>query len=154
MKVLLATDGSEQSQRAIRKLGTLFSGAEDTEVRIISVAEQAVYGIEPAGTSAVYYQALEAEANRRATEVIASTESDIRTRYPALAANLSSAIISGSPKAAIVEEAEKWNAELIIVGSHGYGFWKRALLGSVSDAVIRHAPCSVLVVRPDKEKTV
>ena len=46
-----------------------------------------------------------------------------------------------------IEEAQNWGADLIIVGSHGYGFWSRALLGSVSNAVINHAPCSVLVVR-------
>ena len=39
------------------------------------------------------------------------------------------------------------NADLIIVGSHDYNRWERLLLGSVSDSVIHHAPCSVLLVR-------
>ena len=47
----------------------------------------------------------------------------------------------------IVEEAQNWEADLIIVGSHGHGFWKRSFLGSTSDKVIHNAPCSVLVVR-------
>ncbi len=51
------------------------------------------------------------------------------------------------PKESIVEEAQKWSADLIVLGSHGYGFWERMLLGSVSNAVVHHAPCSVLIVR-------
>ena len=47
----------------------------------------------------------------------------------------------------IVEEAERWGADLILVGSHGYGSVKRFMLGSVSQAVATHAPCSVEIVR-------
>jgi nucleotide-binding universal stress UspA family protein len=46
MKVLVATDGSKESRKAIKKLESLFDEAEDTEVRVISVAEPPVYGIE------------------------------------------------------------------------------------------------------------
>jgi nucleotide-binding universal stress UspA family protein len=52
----------------------------------------------------------------------------------------------------ITEEAQKWEADLIIVGSHGQSFWSRALLGSVSNAVVNHAPCSVLVVKMRDEE--
>jgi nucleotide-binding universal stress UspA family protein len=47
----------------------------------------------------------------------------------------------------ILDEAEKWKADLIVVGSHGYPAWERLLLGSVSQAVVSHAKCSVEVVR-------
>jgi nucleotide-binding universal stress UspA family protein len=47
----------------------------------------------------------------------------------------------------ILEEAERWDADLIVLGSHGYGLWQRFLLGSVSQAVVSHARCSVEVVR-------
>lgn len=53
----------------------------------------------------------------------------------------------GSPKRVILEEAERWGADLIMVGSHGYGFWNRLLLGSVSQAITTHANCSVEIVR-------
>lgn len=53
----------------------------------------------------------------------------------------------GSPKQVILDEAESWVADLIIVGSHGYGAWDRFLLGSVSNAVATHAKCSVEIVR-------
>ena len=57
------------------------------------------------------------------------------------------AVLSGSPKEAILEEAKKWNADLIVVGSHGRRGFKRFLLGSVSEAVAMNAHCSVVVVR-------
>jgi nucleotide-binding universal stress UspA family protein len=64
--------------------------------------------------------------------------------------NVSEEVISGSPQRAIVERAKEWGADLIVLGSHGYGFWSRALLGSVSTSVVNHAPCSVLVVRANE----
>jgi len=47
----------------------------------------------------------------------------------------------------IVDEAENWKADLIVVGSHGYTGIKKWLLGSVAQSVVSHAPCSVEVVR-------
>ncbi|HEX6965265.1 MAG TPA: universal stress protein, partial [Gemmatimonadaceae bacterium] len=44
--------------------------------------------------------------------------------------------------------AEREHADLIALGSHGYGMWKRFMLGSVASKVLRLATCSVLVVRP------
>jgi len=56
-------------------------------------------------------------------------------------------VLIGSPARRIVEEAQTWKADLIVIGSHGYGFWERMMLGSVSQSVVHHASCSVLVVR-------
>jgi nucleotide-binding universal stress UspA family protein len=53
----------------------------------------------------------------------------------------------GSPKEAILDEAERWGADLIVVGSHGYGAIQRLFLGSVSLAVATNALCSVEIVR-------
>ena len=55
--------------------------------------------------------------------------------------------VEGSPKRVILDEAERWDAELIVVGSHGRRGLQRFLLGSVSQAVALHAPCSVEIVR-------
>ena len=57
-------------------------------------------------------------------------------------------IDDGTPQALIVSAAEQWFADLIIVGSHGQTGAADALLGSVTNSVIRHAHCPVLIVRP------
>jgi nucleotide-binding universal stress UspA family protein len=53
----------------------------------------------------------------------------------------------GAPASEIVKTAAQWLADLIVIGSHGRGGVSRALLGSVAEAVMRHAPCPVLVIR-------
>ena len=62
-------------------------------------------------------------------------------------------VLDGSPQRVLIEKAAEWGADLIVTGSHGYGFWSRALLGSVSNSVVHHAPCSVLVVRTTAAET-
>ena len=52
----------------------------------------------------------------------------------------------------IVGLAEELGAGLIVMGSRGFGGIRRALMGSASDSVVRHAHCPVLVVRPEKEQ--
>ena len=57
----------------------------------------------------------------------------------------------GKAAAEIVELAEELGAGLVVVGSRGLGGVRRALMGSVSDSVVRHAHCPVLVVRREEE---
>ena len=55
--------------------------------------------------------------------------------------------LKGDPKIAILDEAEHWGADLIVVGTHGYNALERLWLGSVSRAVASHAKCSVEIAR-------
>jgi nucleotide-binding universal stress UspA family protein len=59
-------------------------------------------------------------------------------------------IDDGTPQALILSRAEDWHADLIIVGSHGQTSAADTLLGSVTNSIIRHAHCPVLIVRPGK----
>jgi len=61
--------------------------------------------------------------------------------------NASVGVAEGNPTTRIIEEAEQFGADLIVVGSHGQKRFERALMGSVSEGVARYAPCSVEVVR-------
>jgi nucleotide-binding universal stress UspA family protein len=106
------------------------------------MAVGAPYAI-PAG----YNPVLETEMKQTAAEAVSQTERKIRACFFDSELAITTRILCGAPKQAIVEEAEEWGADLIVVGSHGYGFWERMFLGSVSSAVVHHAPCSVLVVR-------
>jgi len=56
-------------------------------------------------------------------------------------------VIEGETRRAIVDLAASWPADVIVLGSHGRRLFNRMLLGSVSEGVVRHAPCSVTVVR-------
>jgi nucleotide-binding universal stress UspA family protein len=60
------------------------------------------------------------------------------------------AVEEGDPRSKIIDQATQWNAELIVLGSHGRKGVDHFLMGSVSEAVVRHAPCSVEIVRMPK----
>jgi nucleotide-binding universal stress UspA family protein len=125
-RVLLATDGSETSMAAARAL----SGRpwpEGSEFRIVSVEEP--WAIK---SSRLDPQ----EAITSAEQVLASA-----------GLQASGVVLTGNAKEVILEEARKWNADLIVVGSHGRRGFRRFLLGSVSEAVAMNAQCSVVVVR-------
>lgn len=146
MKVLIATDGSEFSKKAVDEFCQNILKPSD-EIKIVAAVEPFTHYVgAPIGVvDDYYYGELINEARVKAGEIIAEAESQIHKSHPDL--NLSSKISVSSPARAIIEEAEGWGAELIVVGNHGRGFWGRSLLGSVSGAVLHHAPCSVLVVR-------
>jgi nucleotide-binding universal stress UspA family protein len=59
----------------------------------------------------------------------------------------STIVREGDPRHAILDVAAEWDPDLIVLGSHGRKGLDRFLLGSVSESVVRHAPCSVEVVR-------
>lgn len=147
MKVLLATEGSEFSKAAIEKCCQMFAKSDDAEIRIIMAVELVTPPTEPFAMSADYVLKIDEAARQQATEVVSQAEARIRERLPASFSGLTTKVATGSPAQVIVEEAESWGADVIFVGSHGYGFWERAWLGSVSNSVVHHAPCSVMVVR-------
>ncbi len=64
---------------------------------------------------------------------------------------ISCELIQGPSAQVIVEEAERWGADLIVMGSRGLGAWNRLMLGSVSSAVVHHARCSVEIVRRQRD---
>ena len=148
MKILIAVDDSEFSRHAVEKVGEMFGKAESINIEIVSVFESvAVTNTEPFGVSADYVREMEKSGHQSATKSAAEAEATLRTRFTDSTAQIATKILKGAAGRMIVEEGEKWEADLIVVGSHGYGFWNRALLGSVSDSVTHHAPCSVLIVR-------
>jgi nucleotide-binding universal stress UspA family protein len=147
MRILLATEGSEFSRAAVEKFCEMFGASDKVELLVVSAAEPTYVPAEPFAISAEYIQEANRFALEKAKSALAEADQQIRSGSPALASGFETRILDGEPEQVIVEEAEKWGADLIIVGSHGYGFWNRTFLGSVSNAVMHHAPCSVLVVR-------
>lgn len=152
MKILIATDGSKFGDAAIKKVAGFVSSDDKTEIKVITVVEPFTPMAPDAfGVAIDYYREAENAANKNADEAVKKASAELETFLGDPDVSIVSDVIKGKfPKHAIVDEATEWGADLIVVGSHGYGFWDRMLLGSVSSAVVHHAPCSVLVVRTAK----
>jgi nucleotide-binding universal stress UspA family protein len=151
MKILLATDGSEHSKAMVKQFaGRTFS--PNTKMRIISAYLGASYMLyaAPMGALSEYYAEADNYSLKAAEEATENAATTLRKRNPEI--SLSATAIKGSPKSVILEEAEKFGADLIVVGSHGHGAVAGFLLGSVSQAVALHAKCSVEIVRNEKVK--
>jgi len=96
--------------------------------------------------SSEFYDQMEWVAREQAQAVVEAAAAKLVAHvYQTI--NVTTGVLIGPPRSAILEESEDWKADLIVVGSHGYGPWQRFLLGSVSQAVVSHAKCSVEVVR-------
>jgi nucleotide-binding universal stress UspA family protein len=68
-----------------------------------------------------------------------------------LGADVTTEIVLGSPRRGINAFARDWQADLVMMGSNELRDWERLFLGSTARSVLRHAPCSVEIVRPAKE---
>ena len=154
MKILLAIDGSEQSEAAVDEVSRRHFG-DHTEVRIISVIEPTYYPttLPWEGIDMKLYKQIEKHALKRALETVQKASAKLLADAGSRHINITTKELSGSPKSAILEEAEAFGADLIVIGSHGHGSIERFLLGSVSQAVALHATCSVEIVRSRKTQT-
>jgi nucleotide-binding universal stress UspA family protein len=146
MKILLAVDGSAYSHAAIEEV-IRRPWPPESELKVITAFEAPIIvGMEPWAATPSYFEQLEKAVRDGASSVIDGALDKLkRISDPTL--KVSSEIIQGPPGQVIVEAAERWGADLIIMGSRGLGAWNRLLLGSVSSAVVHHAKCSVEIVR-------
>ena len=142
-KILLATDGSRDAELA-RTTAVDLANSTDSEVHVVTVAPgYPSYDIRnPAVVEQLRKQAQDilneqVEKIEQSGGKVAEKHLRIAERYRAQQ---------------IVQVAEEIGAGLIVMGSRGLGGVRRALIGSVSDSVVRHAHCPVMVVRPEKEQ--
>lgn len=151
MKILLATDGTDLSEGALKALSK-FSLTDEDSIKIISVIDMALpFSIDVFGGYIPPTIEVEKNVRENADKILKESVDSVRVFLSDRNVDISTEILFGTPESRIVETAEEINADLIIVGSHGYGSWERLLLGSVSDSVVHHAPCSVLVVRSSRK---
>lgn len=145
--ILLATDGSPASEPASDEAIDL---AVQVEARLLVVS---VLGASsrPAGASAG--ASAEAGGMADSRDSLTSKAQSIVQRARAAGADATFLVWEGDPGEAIVAAADSENADLIVVGSHGRSGVSRFLIGSVSDFVVRHAHCPVMVVRGRSEPT-
>ena len=145
-RILIATDGSSFGIDAVEK-SCRYINPRMTSIQILSVAQPVKsVAAEPVFMSAEFYRQYERANKKRASEIVEDAAKRIRRHFPKQELDITTRTATGSPDQEIIATATKWRADLIIVGSHGHGFWGR-LLGSISDGVVHHAPCSVMVVK-------
>lgn len=146
MKILLAVDGSDYSNAAVDAVAQR-PWPEGSTVKIISAVELPYLATtEPWALPDSYYVQTEQVAREQAEEAV----KDARHRLEAgreKPIEVIAEVRAGRAEDMIIEEAEGWGADLIVMGSHGYRGVTRFLLGSVSHAVATHAPCSIEIVR-------
>lgn len=136
MRVLLATDGSDDAKVATEWLSRL-PLPEPTSVRVLAVVTL------PRGPVEVpTVLAFHDELRRRGRQLTADARAVLAARWPKVDEELR----EGDPREQVTRAAEECGADLIVVGARGLGAFKGWLLGSVSTAVVREAECPVLVV--------
>jgi nucleotide-binding universal stress UspA family protein len=139
VNILIAVDGSECSEAAIREV--IQARPKNTQIRVIHVVES--LPVIESWAYAVDWQQIFQQQRKEADALVAQAAKELQDAGFAV----TTAIEEGAAKSAIIEAASKWPADLVIVGSHGRKGLARFLLGSVSEGVARYAPCSVLIVR-------
>ena len=148
-KILLATDGSENANLASSTAADL-AKSTNSELHVVYVGHMPSIFYESPGAIV-----LDPDLQSRMEEV---AEEAARTKLKEQVQKIREAgteVVGvhtsvGFPDAEIVGLAERLSAGLIVMGSRGLGPLRRALMGSVSDSVVRHAHCPVLVVRQEK----
>ena len=147
MKILLTIDGSDYNQTVVEEFASrhFSSGTKIHIVSAIDISPIVLSIPTPGGGLGNYYEDVKLVAQNAADKATKEAAKYLLDKNPAL--TITTAAIEGTPKTVILKEAETFDADLIVVGSHGHGAVASFLLGSVSQAVALHAKCSVEIVR-------
>jgi nucleotide-binding universal stress UspA family protein len=145
--VTVALDGSEHARRALAWLMALPLPA-GMRLQLVGVAEPQHYPSSAPGilreTLRTAVAAIDAERRAAAEKECAAAAESVPARDIVVDVNVQ----TGRPTDVIVRESQESDSDLVVVGARGLGALERLLLGSVSEFVLRHARCPVLVVRP------
>jgi nucleotide-binding universal stress UspA family protein len=140
MRILLPVDDSTFSDAAVHEL-LAHVPPKETQVRVLHVL-QPLSVTAPPQMAAMYAPELEGQA-REARSLVERVAGILR----GAGFRVDSEIEKGDIRLRIIDSAAEWNADLIVIGSHGRSGLPRLLLGSVADFVAHNAPCSVEIVR-------
>jgi nucleotide-binding universal stress UspA family protein len=143
-QILFATDGSPSAadaQKEAFELALRF----DSPLVVVSVVHAALpaVGYSSYGYSNIVVELTEAERHR-----VSALLSSVAEAAEVAGVHCSTVAVDGFAVEEICRKASEYDAQLIVVGSHGWGAARRFLSGSVSTGLVHSAPCPVLVVRP------
>lgn len=140
--IIAAIDFSETSDEALRVACEL-AAAHDSDLHLLHVipdARQQAWSVEAPGLD---FSVLQQESMAEAERMLESRTRPITAQLPRVVRK----VVAGLPAAREIDQyAASQGADLIVVGTHGYGPVRRLMLGSVADRVVRMAPCPVLTV--------
>jgi nucleotide-binding universal stress UspA family protein len=139
-RILVAVDLSRQSRRVL-EIAAAFALADQAEVRALYVQNR----LTPMLLEAALFDEREQRHHARSQFELILSEVSLPSELM-----VSREIREGHAGHEILHEAQDWDADLIVLGTHGFGFFNRLLLGSTSTHVLRHGDCATLVVpRPE-----
>jgi nucleotide-binding universal stress UspA family protein len=144
--ILLATDGSKEAQLAAITAADL-AKSTDSELHVVYVGHMPPVFYESPGAWALDPELQGRMGERTEEGARTKLEEQVQRVREASAEVVGSHAKLGRPDAEIVRLAEELGAGLIVLGSRGLGPLRSALMGSVSQSVVQHAHCPVLVVR-------
>jgi len=140
-RILVPVDFSPLSDEAVDRAAELALHSSG-EILLIHVVEPMIYPIDP-----LVVPAPMEDANLQMLQGSKRRLSEVRERIASRGVKCEAATVVGKPYHQIVETARKKKADLIVLPTHGHTGLKHIYLGSTAEKVVRHAPCSVLVVR-------
>ena len=145
-RVLVATDGSPDAELAVEFVAGagLFRYASACVVNVIDVPAAWWLGVGDTAAVADAYASAAKDAEAHGRQV---TGDGVR-RLRDAGVEAEEVVREGPAPAEIVAQATAWNADLIVVGTRGFGLLRRLIVGSTARTLVQHAPVSVLVVRP------
>jgi nucleotide-binding universal stress UspA family protein len=143
MKILIGVDDSPHSRAAV-EFARKMAWPKDSTIKVLSVVRPVVAMYAEAYVPApTYVGEMNEEVVRFHQETAATAERSLQ----GAGLKTEAKILTGDPRAELVEAARTEQADLLIVGSHGRTGMSKLLMGSVASYVVAHAPCSVMVVK-------
>lgn len=144
-RILIPIDGSATSERALHEAIRLAEGT--AQLQLLYVIEE-VFPIDAEGYAFIDYAALQDAVRKTGERTLAQAADKVRQSGAAVETKLLEA--KGERVAAVVnDEACRWRADLVVIGTHGRSGLNRLLLGSVAEGVVRGASIPVLLIHTE-----
>lgn len=145
-RILVPVDGSSTSNLALQEAIKLAKQV-GARLELVHIYEDAVYLVDE---NYFNYEELQKTIHDCGEKMLTAAEAMAQAAGIPVETRL---IPSNNERIAniLVEEAKRWQAELIVIGTHGHSGFSRLLLGSVAEGVVRIAPIPVLLIRSDKD---
>ena len=147
-KIILATDFSDTSKEASFYALKLAQSNKVRLLKALHVFDTSVWNVSP--SYYMYMKPTKPKLDRVIEDynkIPQREKNALKTLAKSFGLEIETSFIQGSAGEEIVHFADECNADLLVLGTHGYKGWKRFTLGSVAEFVVRHAPCSVLTIR-------